>query len=67
MPYYAYTCQRCGATIELFRKLSERDADATCSNCGGKLRRVFRQPAVIYRAGGFYSKDHREENDNERD
>lgn len=40
MPMYEYTCEHCGAKLELIRRLSQRDDPATCPGCGAAAQRV---------------------------
>ena len=34
MPFYEYSCPRCGTTFDLMRPISDRDRPAPCPECG---------------------------------
>lgn len=36
MPFYEYSCKKCGTRFDLMRRLAERDDPAVCPSCGGK-------------------------------
>jgi putative FmdB family regulatory protein len=36
MPFYEYTCPKCGTRFELMRAMSQRDEPAACPECGAK-------------------------------
>jgi putative FmdB family regulatory protein len=38
MPLYSYECS-CGAELDLFREISERDDPVKCDRCEGKMKR----------------------------
>lgn len=45
MPTYDYTCEACGAVVELRHSVDESPS-ATCAACGGRLRRLFTVPRL---------------------
>ncbi len=55
MPFYEYSCARCGERFELMRSLSDRDAPASCPSCGGsEIRRELpRVNASVSGSHGF--------------
>lgn len=46
MPFYKYRCAECGATVELFRKISEMMDDTTCNQCNLNMEHVIEAPSV---------------------
>ena len=36
MPFYEYSCKKCGMKFDLMRRLVERDDPASCPSCGAK-------------------------------
>lgn len=60
MPTYDHTCSNCGTTIELIKRIAERDNSAAdvCPNCKnvGTLNRIVAAPLVAYSVsvGGGY-------------
>ncbi|MBM3288479.1 MAG: zinc ribbon domain-containing protein [Candidatus Eisenbacteria bacterium] len=36
MPFYEYSCEKCGARFDLMRRMAERDDPAVCPECGHK-------------------------------
>jgi putative FmdB family regulatory protein len=36
MPIYLYKCKRCGRTMEMLRKMSDKDNEVVCAACGAK-------------------------------
>jgi putative FmdB family regulatory protein len=58
VPTYQYTCTECGEPVEAVQKFS--DAPLTvCSNCGGRLRKVFSPVGIVFKGSGFYRTDSR--------
>ena len=45
MPIYEYACDKCGAGVELIRRLSEPDPTFH-DGCGGTLRRLVSAPSM---------------------
>ena len=45
MPAYDYACETCGAVVELRHSVNESPS-ATCTACGGQLRRLLTVPRV---------------------
>lgn len=38
MPIYEYKCPDCDVIIEKMRKISERDEEVICVECGGEMK-----------------------------
>jgi putative FmdB family regulatory protein len=58
MPTYEYACVECGHHIEVVQSMSDPPL-AVCSNCGGKLRKVFSPIGIVFKGSGFYRTDSR--------
>ncbi|MBU0611634.1 MAG: hypothetical protein KKI08_27395 [Armatimonadetes bacterium] len=58
MPTYEYECLKCGHTFELMQSFS--DAPATkCTECNGKVKKLFSPPAIIFKGSGFHCNDYK--------
>ncbi len=57
MPTYEYRCDACGATFEVFQKMSDPPLE-TCEDCGAALRKVLYPVAVHFKGSGFYTTDY---------
>jgi putative FmdB family regulatory protein len=58
MPTYEYACTECGQHLEVVQSMSDAPP-TTCSNCGGRLRKVFTPIGVVFKGSGFYRTDSR--------
>ena len=59
MPTYAYKCEHCGHTFELFQKITDKHKEK-CPKCGKKPRRLIGSGAgVIFKGSGFYATDYK--------
>ena len=58
MPTYQYTCTECGEQVEVVQKFTD-DALTVCTNCGGRLRKVFSPVGIVFKGSGFYRTDSR--------
>jgi putative FmdB family regulatory protein len=45
MPIYVYQCESCGGEFEVLRAISAAPLER-CSECGGKLERIFSSPSL---------------------
>lgn len=60
MPTYEYKCNHCGQ-FEVWQRISEPPIK-TCPTCGGEVRRLIsKNVAILFKAPGFYTSDHRSE------
>ncbi len=59
MPTYEYVCEDCSTEFEMRRSFEDTSA-ATCPQCEGGARRVFRPAHIIFKDSGFYVTDSRE-------
>ncbi|MEW6671438.1 MAG: zinc ribbon domain-containing protein [Thermodesulfobacteriota bacterium] len=57
MPIYEYECTKCGATEEIFQKLSEKPL-AKCKHCSGKLHKLISQSSFHLKGTGWYVTDY---------
>jgi putative FmdB family regulatory protein len=57
MPTYEYRCTRCKHQFEAVHRVGE--TVDRCERCGGRVRRVFSAPALIFKGSGWYITDHR--------
>ena len=57
MPLYEYECFVCGHSFERIRKVADASA-VTCSECGGKVRRLLGVPALQFKGSGWYVNDY---------
>lgn len=58
MPIYSYKCQKCSLIIEKLQSMKDEPL-ITCEKCGGKLKKQFGVPAVVYNCSGFHSTDYK--------
>jgi putative FmdB family regulatory protein len=61
VPTYQYTCTECGEQVEALQKFSDEPL-SVCTNCGGKLRKVFSPVGIVFKGSGFYRTDSRNGN-----
>ena len=58
MPTYQYACTECGHAFEQVQSFSD-DALTECSECQGRLRKLFNAVGVVFKGSGFYRNDSR--------
>ena len=58
MPTYEYACTECGDRTEVVQSISDPPL-ATCTVCGGRLRKVFSPVGIVFKGSGFYRTDSR--------
>ncbi|MDP9069353.1 MAG: FmdB family transcriptional regulator [Actinomycetota bacterium] len=56
MPTYEYACTACGERTEAKQSFTDPPLEV-CTNCGGKLRKLFSPVGVVFKGSGFYSTD----------
>src|ERR1044072_3527404 len=60
VPTYQYACTACDNRFDVVQSFS--DASLTeCSECGGKLRKLYGSVGVVFKGSGFYRTDSRSE------
>ena len=57
MPIYEYSCQKCGAHIEMMQKISD-DPPKRHTKCGGKLEKQWSQTSFQLKGAGWYVTDY---------
>lgn len=57
MPIYEYQCKKCGAHLEAFLKLSDKQP-SRCRKCGGRLEKLISTPAIQFKGEGWYVTDY---------
>ncbi len=57
MPIYEYQCSSCGRTIEILQRVSDPPL-ATCSECGGEVKKLIPAPAFHFKGSGWYVTDY---------
>jgi putative FmdB family regulatory protein len=56
MPIYEYECLECGVHFDKLQHFGE-SKPATCPRGHHRIRRLFSQPAIIFKGSGFYVTD----------
>ena len=56
MPVYEYACTACGERTEKKQSFDDPPLEE-CSNCGGKLRKLYSPVGIVFKGSGFYSTD----------
>lgn len=57
MPIYEYSCQKCGATLEVMQKITDEPLKRH-ARCGGKLEKQLSAPALQFKGSGWYITDY---------
>ena len=57
MPIYEYRCKKCGAHLEAFLKLSDKQP-TRCRKCGGRLEKLISTSAIQFKGEGWYVTDY---------
>lgn len=57
MPIYEYTCQKCGAHLEVMQKISDKPLSRH-ARCGGKLAKEWSQTSFQLKGSGWYVTDY---------
>ena len=59
VPTYSYACTECGHRFDAVQAFTDA-ALTTCSQCNGRLRKLFGNVGVVFKGSGFYRTDSRE-------
>ncbi|MBJ8344082.1 FmdB family zinc ribbon protein [Antrihabitans sp. YC2-6] len=59
MPTYSYACTQCDNRFDIVQSFSD-DALTVCSECSGKLRKLFNSVGIVFKGSGFYRNDSRD-------
>jgi putative FmdB family regulatory protein len=62
VPTYEYACTDCGDKSEVVQRFSD-DPLTICTECGGRLRKVFSPVGIVFKGSGFYRTDSRNGSD----
>jgi putative FmdB family regulatory protein len=57
MPIYEYSCQKCGARVEVMQKITDKPLKR-CKNCGGKLEKEWSATSFQFKGTGWYVTDY---------
>ena len=57
MPIYEYSCQKCGAHMEVMQKISDKPL-ARHAKCGGKLEKEWSRTGFQFKGSGWYVTDY---------
>lgn len=60
MPIYRYKCDNCGKEFSVLQHIYDAPLK-TCPICGGRLRKLIGNVAVVYKSSGFYTTDSKTE------
>jgi len=59
VPTYSYACTQCDNRFDIVQSFSD-DALTVCSECSGKLRKLFNSVGIVFKGSGFYRNDSRD-------
>lgn len=57
MPIYEYSCQKCGAHMEVMQKITDKPL-ARHAKCGGKLTKEWSRTGFQFKGSGWYVTDY---------
>src|ERR1051326_4058984 len=57
MPIYEYSCQKCGAHLEVMQKITDKPL-ARHAKCGGKLEKEWSRAGIQFKGSGWYVTDY---------
>jgi putative FmdB family regulatory protein len=57
MPIYEYSCKKCGAHMEVMRKISDKPLTRH-AKCGGKLEKEWSRTGFQFKGSGWYVTDY---------
>lgn len=56
MPVYEYVCDCSEKVLEIQRSILDEEIIPDCSNCGLKMKKVYRTFGIQLKGSGWYSK-----------
>ncbi len=56
MPFYRYSCDKCGYQKSVFHAINESPV-VSCDSCGGEMKRTISRVGIIFKGSGFYITD----------
>jgi putative FmdB family regulatory protein len=57
MPVYEYSCITCDKSLEVSRKIEDKEVVPPCSVCGYSMTRSYSSVGVQFKGTGFYKTD----------
>ena len=66
MPIYEYSCAKCGKTIEVIQKMSDKPLKKH-EGCGGTLTKLISAAGFQFRGTGWYVTDYARKGQNQAD
>ncbi len=57
MPIYEYVCQKCARRTEVIQQVGEKFI-RICPHCGGRVKKAFAAPAILFKGSGWYVTDY---------
>jgi putative FmdB family regulatory protein len=58
VPTYSYACTECSNRFDIVQSFTD-DTLTVCSECSGKLRKLFNSVGIVFKGSGFYRTDSR--------
>jgi len=58
VPTYSYACTQCDNRFDIVQSFTD-EALSVCSECSGKLRKLFNSVGIVFKGSGFYRTDSR--------
>jgi putative FmdB family regulatory protein len=58
VPTYSYACTQCDNRFDIVQSFTD-EALTVCSECSGKLRKLFNSVGIVFKGSGFYRTDSR--------
>jgi putative FmdB family regulatory protein len=65
MPIYEFQCTNCNQRFDMVLSFMDSLSNKYCPYCGGESRRVYFAAPTIYKTGGFFKTDNRNNTDKE--
>lgn len=57
MPIYEYICQTCKNTLDVDRKMTDKEVVPECDQCDSNMIRTYGAVGVQFKGSGFYKTD----------
>lgn len=58
MPTYSYACTQCDNRFDIVQSFTDESL-SVCSECSGRLRKLFNSVGIVFKGSGFYRTDSR--------
>jgi len=66
MPIYEYKCHKCGKTIEIMQKFSDKPLNH-CPSCSGKVSKIISNCSFQLKGTGWYVSDYKKKDSGWKD